>query len=79
MKEGKNMSEKSLVDYAFDVISASSKEMKFKEIFDKVIVLAGFADLDEASLSSLLDSFYLSSLLFISSLIKSNTFFFSIL
>ena len=58
MKEGKNMSEKSLVDYAFDVISASSKEMKFKEIFDKVIVLAGFSDLDEAALKSKMSKLY---------------------
>ena len=51
------MNEKSLLDYGFDVLSASSEPVKFIDLFNKAIELSGL-ELSEADLKVRMAKFY---------------------
>lgn len=51
------MSEKSFIDYAFDVLSSSKQPLTFKEIFDRVISTSGMK-IEESDLTNKISSFY---------------------
>ena len=51
------MSKKSLIDYGFEILSASDKPMKFLDLFNKTIELSGLV-LSESELKTKMSKFY---------------------
>ena len=51
------MNEKSLIDYGYDVLSASKDPIKFIDLFNKVVELSGL-ELSDADLKSRMSKFY---------------------
>jgi len=51
------MNEKSLLDYGFDVLSASKEPVKFIDLFNKVVELSGL-ELSDSDLKSRMSKFY---------------------
>ena len=51
------MSKKSLLDYGFEILSGSDKPMKFLDLFNKTIELAGLV-LSESELKAKMSKFY---------------------
>ena len=51
------MNEKSLLDYGFDVLSASKEPVKFNELFKKAVELSGL-ELSESELKVRMSKFY---------------------
>ena len=57
MKEGILMCEKSLIDYGYDVLSASKEPVKFIDLFNKVVELSGLV-FSDSELKSRMSKFY---------------------
>lgn len=51
------MSDKSFIDYAFDVLNQSKQPLTFKELFNKVLEISGIV-IDEKDLTAKISSFY---------------------
>lgn len=51
------MAHKSLIDYAYEVLTSSKEALSFKDLFDKAVEASGI-ELDSASLKSKMSSFY---------------------
>ena len=51
------MSNKSLIDYAFDVLNGSKDPVAFRDLFDKAVALSG-VELSEGELRHKMSSFY---------------------